>query len=59
MMDICFNYSVKWRYMYNPSKCEVVVFNEPKHFIAYRSWRLGDSIVKEVVDDTHLGILCN
>ena len=59
MMDICFNYSVKWRYMYNPSKCAVIVFNEPKHFIANRLWRLGDSVVNEVVDYTHLGVICN
>ena len=27
MMEICFNYSIKWHYMYNPSKCLVIVFN--------------------------------
>ena len=33
--------------------------NVLSHFIAIRSWRLGDSIVKEVVDYTHLSIVCN
>ena len=59
MMDICFNYYVKWRYMYNPFRCAVIVFNELQHFIASRSWRLGVSVVREVVDYTHLGIICN
>ena len=59
MMVICFNYSVKWRYMYNPSECAVIVFNEPKHFIANRSWRFGDGVVRESVDYTHLKSVCN
>ena len=28
LMDICYRYSYKWRYLYNPTKCSVVVFNE-------------------------------
>ena len=31
LMDICYRYSCKWRYLYNPTKCSVVVFNETKH----------------------------
>ena len=32
MMDtcICYRYSCKWRYKYNPNKCGVIVFNEVK-----------------------------
>ena len=28
MLNICHNYAMKWRYEYNPSKCDVIVFNE-------------------------------
>jgi len=24
LMDICYRYSCKWRYLYNPTKCSVV-----------------------------------
>ena len=42
MLDICFNYSMKWRYEYNPQKCAVVVYNEPKGNLksSNRLWKL-------------------
>ena len=38
MMNICYEYSCKWRYLYNPSKCAVTVFNESRSVNANRSW---------------------
>ena len=61
MLNICNTYSTTWRYEYNPSKCAVIVFNEPKN--AYnkcqRTWSLGDKLILEVENYTHLGINCN
>ena len=31
LLDICYRYSCKWRFLYNPAKCSVVAFNETKH----------------------------
>ncbi|KAH3801430.1 hypothetical protein DPMN_155080 [Dreissena polymorpha] len=30
MMKLCYDYSCKWRFEYNPSKCAVIVFNEQR-----------------------------
>ena len=38
MMDICFDYSVKRSYIYNPFKCAVIVSDEAKHVVANRLW---------------------
>ena len=61
MMNICYKYSLKWRFMYNPAKCSVVVFNESKH--AYkrqsRSWTLGTDTVIETDHYIHLGVNVN
>ena len=58
MMSICYNYSCKWRYLYNPSKCAVVVFNN--HGTSrIGEWRLGPEVVAEVSSYTHLGIALN
>ena len=59
MMNICYEYSCKWRYLYNPSKCAVTVFNESRSVNANRSWFLGNSLITEVENYNHLGIICN
>lgn len=61
MLDICHQYSQKWRYKYNASKCNVIVFNEkPLDYTQHnRIWKLGDEIIHECEDYTHLGIICN
>ena len=30
LMDMCYRYSLRWRFEYNPSKCSVIVFNESR-----------------------------
>ncbi|KAH3794438.1 hypothetical protein DPMN_147971 [Dreissena polymorpha] len=40
MLNICYEYSKKWRFLYNPSICAVVVFNEQEHKHQH-SFKLG------------------
>ena len=58
MIDICYRYSCKWRYEYNPNKCGVIVFNESKADFTKcnRKWSLGPNNIKEMESYTHLGI---
>ena len=58
MMDICYRYSCKWRYEYNPNKCGIIVFSESKadYIKCNRKWSLGSNVIKEVESYTHLGI---
>jgi hypothetical protein len=57
MLDICFEYSRKWRYSYNASKCAVVVFNEKDGSQKEnRSWSIGPDQIPEKDSYTHLGI---
>ena len=59
MSDICNSYSKKWRYEYNASKCSVVVFNELAQQKETRCFKLGDNMINETRDYTHLGIVCD
>ncbi len=61
MMNICFEYSQKWRYIYNASKSAVIVFNESKtdYLTRDRTWKLGHNEVEECMQYTHLGIVCH
>ena len=60
-MDICYQYSCRWRYDYNHKKCAVVVFNESvkEYKASTRTWKLGNDTVCEKEKYVHLGILCN
>ena len=57
LMDMCYRYSLRWRFEYNPSKCSVFVFNESR--VAFersdRSWCLGKYVIPESTKYTHLG----
>lgn len=61
MLQICYNYSLKWRFEYNANKCSVVVYNESKYEFdqSNRLWKLGNQIIHEDIQYTHLGIICN
>ena len=61
IMNICFGYSVKWRYLYNALKCLVIVFNESKNAYqhANRTWMLGSDQVNEDTEYVHLGVRCD
>ena len=52
--QICYDYSLKWRYEFNHSKSGVVAFGETRlvHCIAMkeRKWILGNDIVKELYE---------
>ena len=62
-MDMCHQYSIKWRYEFNHTKCGVVTFGESKalHFqsMSEREWKLGNDIVDEVCEHKNLGVLKN
>ena len=61
MLDICYHYSITWRFRYNPQKCSVIVFNEKKSVFnsQSRQWRLGQDLIPEGVSYNHLGINLN
>lgn len=61
MMNICYGYSVKWRYLYNALKCLVIVFNESKNAFqqSSRIWMLGNEHVDEGTEYVHLGVRCD
>ena len=59
MLNICYMYSLKWRFEYNPSKCTITVFNEmeSEYKKCFRIWNLGDEVIKEGTEYTHLGVI--
>ena len=61
LMTICYRYSCKWRFEYQPSKCYVIVYNETKyeHLRSYRKWLLGNSVIEEEESYRHLGVITN
>ena len=60
IMDMCHQYSIKWRYEFNYTKCGVVTFGKSKaiHFQSKneREWKLGNDIVDEVCECKNLGV---
>ena len=59
MIDTCYDYSRKWRFQFNSSKCGIIVFNESKNAAvkARRKFNLGSHTIQEVLEYTHLGVL--
>ena len=60
LMDICYNFACKWRFIIHPLKTKILVFGESnknafinKHT---RVWRVGSSIAQEVESHTHCGV---
>ena len=62
-MQICYDYSLKWRYEFNHSKSGVVAFGETRlvHYIAMkvRKWILGNDNVNELYEYKNLGVVKN
>ena len=58
-MQICYDYSLKWRYEFNHSNSGVVAFGEKRqvHCIAIKEckWILGNDNVEELQDFKKLG----
>ena len=61
LLDMVHQYAQKWRYQLNGMKSVVMVFGEAartrEHERTLRLWRLGESVLKEVNEQHHLGIL--
>ncbi|KAH3709274.1 hypothetical protein DPMN_068736 [Dreissena polymorpha] len=58
MMKTCYDYSCKWRFEYNQSKCAVIVVNEQRCSRPERFWTLGRETIQEAELYTHLGMKC-
>ena len=61
MMDICYDFSLKWRFIIHPDKSKVLVYNESRkwaneNFLA-RSWKLGGNVINQVQSHMHCGVL--
>ena len=62
-MDMCHQYSIKWTYEFNHTKCGVVIFGESK-YTTFQSmkeqvWKLGNDIVDEGYEYKNMGVLKN
>ena len=51
----CYNYSIKWRFEYNVSKCAVVIFGKDK--CKSMKIKLGNTEIKESSNEPHLRIV--
>ena len=62
-MEMCYEYSIKWRYEFNHIKSGVVTFGECKlaHYenMNERKWLLGDESVDELYEYKNLGVVKN
>ena len=63
LMNLCHNYSLRWRYQFNHIKSGVVTFGEckPTHskLMKERKWLLGHMAVYELCEYKNLGVLKN
>ena len=63
LMQMCYCYSLKWRYEFNNSKSGVVTFGESWvvhcNSMKGRQWILGGEIVTELYEYKNLGVLKN
>ena len=61
LMEMCYEYSIKWRYELNHMKSGIVTFGECKlaHYenINEREWLLGDESVDELYEYKNLGVV--
>ena len=59
MIELCYQYGISNHYLYNSSKCSVIVTNESAYSYKSRnrSWFLGCDIIEEEVQYKHLGVL--
>ena len=61
MLNICNNYSNRWRYELNPSKSNLLVFGESiqqqKRLSKEREWFISNSPIVENINEKHVGVL--
>ena len=62
-MNICYEYSVKWRYEFNHVKSSIVTFGEAERVhcqsMKERDWVLGNDSVDELYKYKNLGVVKN
>ena len=60
-MQMCYCYSLKWRYEFNNSKSEVVTFGETRavhcESMKRREWIVGEETVDELYEYKNLGVM--
>jgi hypothetical protein len=60
LIDICYENSCKERYLYNPSKCKIVIYNEStSNKLTNVKWNLGSEQLEIAPKYLHLGVLNN
>ena len=62
-MNLCYAYSIKWRYEFNHVKSDIVTFGESKRVnseaMKERIWVLGGESVTELYEHKNSGIFIN
>ena len=62
-MNMCYEYSIKWRYEFNHLKSGIVTFGETKRVhseaLKVRNWTLGSESVSELYEYINLGVVKN
>ena len=62
-MNMCYEYSIKWRYEFNHLKSGIVTFGETKRVhseaLKVRNWTLGSESVNELYEYINLGVVKN
>ncbi len=60
MLQVCYQYSCNWRFLYNALKTKVMVYGETKKVnernSENRAWFLGNVKIPEVTNSKHVGI---
>ena len=54
LVDIAYNYSLRWRFEYNPQKCKIMVFGNTRNLNC--DIRLGSNVITVSKCETHLGV---
>ncbi len=61
MLDICFQYSINWRYKLNATKTKIIVFGETirmyNKLCKLRQFKLGANLVEETLSIKHVGVI--
>ena len=55
LVSMAYNYSRKWRFSFNPSKCKLIVFGKDGN--KKIEVKIGNHVIKQVTSDKHLGTL--
>ena len=60
-MNLCYEYSIKWRYEFHNDESGIVTFGETKRIhcqsIKQRNWVLGNEIVDERYEYKSIGVV--